>query len=47
MSSLDGTRRMTFRDHGLCSGGGVGRVMTNFELKEIIFWCPTWALVNS
>lgn len=37
MSALDGTRRMTFRDQGSCSGGGVGRVMASHELHEVRF----------
>lgn len=38
ISVLDGATRMTFRDQGSCSGGGVGRVMISRELKEVRFW---------
>lgn len=42
MSTLDGTRRMRFRDLGSCSGGGVGRVVISHELKEVSL---TWIFI--
>lgn len=30
-----GASLMTFRDEGSCSGGGVGRVVIQYELKEV------------
>lgn len=35
MATLDAARRMSFRDHGSCSGGGVGRMLISHELKEV------------
>ncbi|CAN0118413.1 unnamed protein product [Ectocarpus fasciculatus] len=29
------TRRVAFRNHGSCWGGGVGRILTSFELKQV------------
>lgn len=34
-SLLRNTKRAAFRNHGSCWGGGVGRVMTSFELKQV------------
>lgn len=35
MSSMDGSRLVTFRDHGSCWGGGAGRAMMSYELKQV------------
>lgn len=37
MSTMDGSRLVTFRTHGMCWGGGVGRVMTRYELIQVRF----------
>ncbi|CAN0377474.1 unnamed protein product [Ectocarpus sp. 12 AP-2014] len=29
------TRRVAFRNHGSCWGGGVGRILTSFDLKQV------------
>lgn len=34
-SLLQDTKRVAFRNHGSCWGGGIGRVMTSFELKYV------------
>ncbi|CAM9105391.1 unnamed protein product, partial [Scytosiphon promiscuus] len=33
---LHNTRRATFRDHCSCWGGGVGRVVTSFEIRQVM-----------
>ncbi|CAM9127917.1 unnamed protein product [Laminaria digitata] len=33
--TLDETRWMTFRNEGTCWGGGIGRVMTSYELQQV------------
>lgn len=34
-SMLQDTNKAAFRNHGVCWGGGVGRVLTSFELKQV------------
>lgn len=35
MSTMDASRLVTFRNHGSCWGGGVGREMVSDELQQV------------